>query len=514
MAVVEYNTNYISKETGLKANEIKDILGRIGMPTEIVEENAVIEVTPNRPDLITIEGVVRALNGYARGKTYEYKIEKIRYELKNEGSSSRPFVVAALVKNVDDVECLYEEIMQAQEKIHDTLGRKRKKAAIGVHDADEIEFPLRFREVKEGSFVPLGMEREMKIGEMLRLHEKGKAYAHLVEHGKYPVVEDKKGIISVPPIINSDRTKVTGKTRNFLIEITGTNPETLEYILNIFVCALADRGGKVHGIDIDGKTYPDLENREIEIFKDTVEKISGIDMEMKDITECLKRMNIEVRRGVARIPPYRRDVTKEIDLIEDVLIGYGYDNIKEDSNSFYHIGKENRNVEKERFESMGFFEVKNFLLCDKKEYKEILPSKSDLLEIENPLTEELNSIKNSTLIELIKTVEKNKMKVLPLRFFEIDEIYDGKETKEIGFVLADNNLKVEDGISILKRIVEERGWKLKFSSKIQFEDLYIDGWSIAFSGDVKGELGVIKPEILNRFKLDFPVLCGFIRQGG
>ncbi|MCX6774047.1 MAG: phenylalanine--tRNA ligase subunit beta, partial [Candidatus Micrarchaeota archaeon] len=497
MAVVEYSTNYISKETGLKANEIKDILSRIGMPTEIVEENAVIEVTPNRPDLLTIEGVVRALNGYARGKVYEYKLGKGIFELKNEGSSSRPFVVAALVKEVDDVECLYDEIMQAQEKIHDTLGRKRKKAAVGIHDADKIEFPLRFREVKEGSFVPLGMDKEMKIGEMLKTHEKGKAYAHLLEHGKYPVVEDKIGIVSVPPIINSERTKVTEKTRNFLIEITGTNPETLEYILNIFVCALADRGGKVYGISINGKIYPDLECREIEISRDAVEKISGIEMEMKDITECLKRMNVEVRRGIARIPPYRRDITNEVDIIEDVLIGYGYDIIKEDPSSFYHIGKENRNVEKEIFESMGFLEVKNFLLCDKKEYEKIMPSGKGILEIENPLTEELNSIKNTTLIELIKTVEKNKMKTLPLKFFEIDRVYDGKEIRETGFVLADKSIKVEDGISVLKRIVEERGWKLKFDSKIQFKDLYVDGWSIAFSGDVKGELGVIKPEILN-----------------
>jgi len=514
MAVVEYSTNYISKETGLKPDEIKDILGRIGMPTEIVEQNAVIEVTPNRPDLITIEGIVRALNGYARGKVYEYKVQKEKFELKNEGSSSRPFVVAALVKDVDDVECLYEEIMQAQEKIHDTLGRKRKKAAVGIHDADQIEFPLRFREVKEGSFVPLGMDREMKIGEMLKLHEKGKAYAHLLEHGKYPVVEDKRGIVSVPPIINSERTKVTESTRNFLIEITGTNPETLDYILNIFVCALADRGGKVYGINIDGKTYPDLETREIEISKEAVEKISGIRMEMKDVTECLKRMNIEVRRGVARIPPYRRDVIREIDLIEDVLIGYGYDIIKEDPSSFYHIGKQVKNPEKEVFESLGFLEVKNFFLCDKKEYKEIMPSRSNLLEIENPLTEDLNSVKNSTLIELIKTVEKNKMKTLPLKFFEIDKVFDSKEIKEIGFVLADKNLKVEDGISILRKIVEERGWKVKFDNKIQFEDLYIDGWSIAFSGDVKGELGMIRPEILNMFKLEFPVLCGFIRERG
>jgi phenylalanyl-tRNA synthetase beta subunit len=115
---------------------------------------------------------------------------------------------------------------------------------------------------------------------------------------------------------------------------------------------------------------------------------------------------------------------------------------------------------------------------------------------------------------LIKAVEKNKMKTLPLKFFEIGRVFDEKELKEVGFVIADNNIKVEDGIGVLRKIVEERGWKLKFGKEIRFKEMYIDGWSISFNGDVNGEVGVLKPEILGMFKLDFPVLCGFIRQGG
>jgi phenylalanyl-tRNA synthetase beta chain len=517
MAVVTYDLGYISKKTGLEQKQIKDMMDGMGMPTEIAEGKVTVEVTPNRPDLLTLEGILRALNGYSKSRFYEYSAaDEPNYRMEARKTSSRPFVVCAAVKDVKDTEYLYEEIMDAQEKMHETLGRKRKKAAIGIHDLDSVEFPLRFREVKEGKFIPLGMTEEMGIGEMLQKHEKGRAYAHLVEKGKYPVVEDSKGIISVPPIINCDRTKVKEGTRNFLIDITGTNRDTLEYVLNIVVCALADRGGKIFRIKVGKTPYPDLSSKTVRIKPKDISKIAGFEFDEKKTAECLSRMNIKYSNNKAVAPPYRKDISGKIDIIEDALIGYGYCNIEPDKGSIYHVGAKKQDVEREIFESMGFIEAKNFYLCDKKEYGEILPSKAKLLEISNPLTDELNAVKNTTVIELLKTVGKNKMKPLPMRFFEKDRVYDGKEAVELGFVIADKSVKIEDAISVVKTLFKERGIDAKFGGEsVIFNDLYITGWSMAFKGkSAHGEVGVVKPGLLERFGLDFPVVCGFVREGG
>jgi len=516
MAVVTYSLDYVSKKTGLDQKRIKDMMDGMGMPTEISEGNVVVEVTPNRPDLLTVEGILRALEGYSKNRFYEYSAANDpNYRMECRGSSSRPFAVCAVVKDVKDNEHLYEELMDAQEKIHETLGRKRKKAAIGIHDLDSVEFPLRFREVKEGKFIPLGMTEEMGIGEMLQTHEKGKAYAHLVENGKYPVVEDKKGIISVPPIINCDRTKVKEETRNFLIEITGTSRETLGYVLNIIVCSLADRGGKVYAVKVGRSTYPDLATGMIRVNPKNASRLAGFVLDEHKMKECLSRMNIRYEKGKATIPPYRKDMSKDIDVIEDVLIGYGYQNIVPDMGSFYHVGARKADVEREIFESMGFVEAKNFYLCDAREYRKVLPSKGALLGIANPLTDELNSVKNTTLVELLRTVGKNRMRPLPMKIFEYDHVYDGKEAKELGFVIADRSVKIEDAISTVKTLFREKGVAVNFGGEPSFKDLYIGGWALAFKGKgVWGEVGVVKPDLLEHFGLDFPVICGFVREGG
>jgi phenylalanyl-tRNA synthetase beta chain len=516
MAVVTYNIGYISKKTGLDQKQIKDIMDGMGMPTEMAEGNAVVEVTPNRPDLLTLEGIVRALNGYSKSSHYEYSAaDEPSYRMEARKTSSRPYVVCAVVKDVKDTEYLYEEIMDAQEKMHETLGRKRKKAAIGIHDLDAVEFPLRFREVKEGKFAPLGMAGEMGIGEMLQKHEKGRAYAHLVERGKYPVVEDSKGIISVPPIINCERTKVKEGTRNFLIDITGTNKDTLEYILNIVVCALADRGGKIFRVKVGKTSYPDLSTKTVRVNPKNASKIAGFEISEKKMAECLSKMNIKYSNGKAIAPPYRKDISGKIDVIEDALIGYGYYDIEPDRGSIYHVGAKKQDAEREIFESMGFVEAKNFFLCDRREYGEMLPSRPKLLEIANPLTDELNAVKNTTIIELLKTAGKNKMKPLPMRFFEKDRVYDGKEAVELGFVIADKSVKIEDAISVIKTLFREQGAEAKFGGEPIFKDIYIAGWSMAFRGkNAHGEVGIAKPELLARFGLDFPVVCGFVREGG
>ena len=259
MAVVTITASEIMKMTGLSKEQVLDGLGSLGAPTEEAEGEMFVEVTPNRPDLFSIEAIARALNSYYGKGTPKYEAKKSDYKAKIDSSvgKSRPFFVSAVVKGVRMDESVLKSLIQLQEKLHDTIGRKRKKVAIGIHNLDAVEFPLIYKFSKEEKFVPLDFNREMGIREVLENHPKGRAYAHLVKDG-YPMLCDKKSVLSFPPIINSERTRVTESTQNLLVDITGTHEATLSGVLNIIVCALADRGGEIFEVKVGKGAYPQL----------------------------------------------------------------------------------------------------------------------------------------------------------------------------------------------------------------------------------------------------------------
>ena len=95
----------------------------------------------------------------------------------------------------------------------------------------------------------------MTPAEVLERHEKGKDYAYVLE-GKplVPVIYDDEGLFSFPPIINSKRTEVTLDTHELLIELTGEDLGTIDYMLNIALYALSMRGAKIYGVKVE---YPD-----------------------------------------------------------------------------------------------------------------------------------------------------------------------------------------------------------------------------------------------------------------
>ena len=82
--------------------------------------------------------------------------------------------------------------MDHQEKLHMTLGRKRRFASIGVHDLNTLRPPFRVTTVSsEFSFAPLSSTEEMSIEKILADHPKGIEYAHLMQDlEEFPIILD------------------------------------------------------------------------------------------------------------------------------------------------------------------------------------------------------------------------------------------------------------------------------------------------------------------------------------
>jgi phenylalanyl-tRNA synthetase beta chain len=144
--------------------------------------------------------------------------------------------------------------MEFQENLHWVLGRDRKKVAIGIHNLDVLKPPFTYKAAKpdEYSFVALETSHKMTLQEILEDHKKGKKYAHLLDKfDKYPLITDSEdNVLSMPPIINGELTKLTENTVNVLIDVTGTDERAVNFALNIIACSFAETGGSIKSMDV------------------------------------------------------------------------------------------------------------------------------------------------------------------------------------------------------------------------------------------------------------------------
>lgn len=242
-----------------KPENLRNEISMLGVDLEHIDtEKISLEVFPNRPDLLSVEGFARALKGKLGLETgfseIHLKDSGIQLRVDPSVSSVRPYVTSAVVRNLCFDEGKLVSLMDLQEKLHITHGRKRKKVAIGVHDLSKVVPPFLYKAVKptEISFVPLDMSERMNLQQILRDHPKGVDYAWTLEScDRYPIIVDRNNdVLSFPPIINGELTRVTYDTTDLFIDVTGMDENAINQALNILVYALADMGGAIYSVDI------------------------------------------------------------------------------------------------------------------------------------------------------------------------------------------------------------------------------------------------------------------------
>ena len=326
----------------LSVEEMAKWLPWLGTDTEEVGSDYVkIEYNPNRVDFCSYSGVARAFRGLMGWETgmpnFKVKQGKIVLKVDKSVAEVRPYVVSAVVRDLNiDYEAI-RELMDMQEDLHWMVGRDRKKASIGVHNLDAVEPPFSYvtcapNEIK---FVPLDKTEEMTPQEVLEKHEKGMAYKSEVDWAsRYPLIVDRKGqVLSFPPIINGELTRVGEDTRNLFIEVTGTELNAISRSLNVLVTALADMGGTIENVRVEYPDQvlvtPDLAPQKMKLHVDYANERLGLNFSEAQTIEALQKSRLDakkVEKGVldVTIPAYRTDILHEIDLVEEVAIGYGY----------------------------------------------------------------------------------------------------------------------------------------------------------------------------------------------
>jgi len=511
---------------GIKQSELESMLPSMGLPVESVEGDIIhVDVTPNRPDLLSVEGIARALSTFMGGKPKHYtaKDSGVKLHIEDSVLPVRPFIVAAVVRNVKIDEKKIESLMQLQEKIHETYGRKRRKISIGVHNLDAVQPPFFYKAVEPGSysFIPLDMEKKLNLSRILEVHPKGVEYGGIVkEFRKYPLlVDSKEQVLSFPPIINGELTRVDGNTENIFIDVTGTDVNAVMDALKIVSLALVDMGGELFTVEIVGKKKletPDLSEKAVALPADKINKMLGMNFTEAQLLKLLAKMGYATSGSKLKIPCYRVDVMDWVDLAEDAAIAYGYNNFAPSLPNFFSIGQEKRSEllegrVRELMVGLNFLEIICPNLTNEQEcFGKMLAKEKPHVKIKNPKVEEYTMMRSWLAPSLLKTVSDSKQAELPIRIFETGDAIslegaDVKQTRSLSCALYDPKATFSEIKSVAEALAREMGWEVEIHPHEHSSFIKGRAAEIVYKKKKVGIFGEIHPQVLNNFQLEHPV---------
>jgi len=494
----------------------------------------------NRPDLWSVEGLTRALRGFLgleKGSRH-YVVGKPVVEVNVDPrlKNIRPFIGCSVVKDVKLTDVVIRGLMHLQDKLDMTYGRNRQKTSIGIYDYSLITQPLDYAVVKptEIGFVPLGFAEELNLAEILERHPKGVEYGHIIK--KYPVypilLDSERKVLSFPPIINSnDLGRVTEQTRHVLIEVTGTVHETVLNTLKFVTLSLVDRGGKAYAARVHYPEQdltvvtPDFGAKRVELSVDYTNKVLGLRLTSARIAELLGVTGFDVEKVedaklTVQVPCYRIDVMHQVDLIEDVAIAYGYNNVEplwRELPTSGGVKPEQRvlDVARELMIGLGFQEVLTYTMTNPENlFTRMNCKKGHVIEVANPKVQTFTCLRNWLLPSLMEFLGNNQSVEFPQKIFELGKVTlvdEEEETKtrdeeRLAAVVSYANAGFTEIKSVLDAFLMNLGldWKVRETNHPSFIEGRV-GVAIVEGTNV-GIIGEISPKVLEAWKLENPAV--------
>lgn len=441
-----------------------------------------------RPDLFDPGGMARALRGFLSIRTglIDYPVGDAKLSVQvdsrlRQDESYRPYIACAVLRNVRFDHERIKLLMNLQEDLHWALGRDRKLASIGVYDLGKIrtDRPLQYRAVgpDELRFVPLGFPlsdatASLSPREILAKHKTGVAYAHLLsKFSAYPLLTDGLGaVMSMPPIINSEATRVTLATQACFVDVTGLAQRTVDRALNVLLSGLKEVMPElqIEAVKIeypDGAVAtPDFSPAEMALDPRMASETVGVEFGVAELRQLLERMGHgvlcepdaqarDLSSGAAstspltsasgsdrvsdsnehnvlrvRVPAWRNDIMHPIDLIEDVAVAYGYDRLSPRLVPTFTVGsaraiEEKSAIVRRVFTGLGFHQVMTLVLTNEQSAfdKWGVPHDLRAVKIENPISSEQTMCRVSLLPGIVETLTINKQYDLPQHLFEVGD---------------------------------------------------------------------------------------------
>jgi phenylalanyl-tRNA synthetase beta chain len=526
MAVITLPYKYLERLTRTDKKTILDKIPLIGSDVERTEEDhADVEFFPDRPDLFSPEGVARAMRGYLGIETglptYIVKPSGISFTVDPALVTIRPVLGAAVIKGVKFDDESIQSIMSLQESLHWAVGRGRSKVAIGIHDLDSVKPPFRYiASPRSRKFIPLDYAEEMSMDEILEKHPKGRDYAKIVkDFPLFPLIVDKDdNVLSFPPIINGELTRVTIDTKNILLDTTGTDKRAVGTAVNIICTAMAEAGATIESVGIGGVQTPTLAPSERTVSVQECSRLLGIELTSATMASLLQKMRFGaepagVDKVKVQVPCFRADIMHDWDLFEDVAIAYGYDRILDSPPATFTVGKPHpvqviAALAREAFCGLGYLEVMPFTLTNedtlfKKMQRE---EKSGVLHVMHPISIENTVVRIDLLPLLLEFLALNRHRELPQRLFTVGDVVDSCLTyQHAAGVSTHPDADFSEAYASADAVLHELS--IDYRIKESADPAFIEGrkGDIIVAGKKIGVFGEIHPSVLNAFELEHSV---------
>lgn len=505
----------------------------------------------NRPDLWSPAGVARALRCYETGAIPQYDFLSSKDDEKDSegrmviddesaiGIRDYSIGFAAKGRTVDDE--LLVNLIQSQEKLCTNFGRKRKTIAMGIYRKELIKFPVHYAAVDpdKTKFVPLGMDEELSLREICEKHPKGKEYGYIVSSfPAFPYLFDDNGdTLSFPPVINSARIgAVEVGDSDFFIELSGPILDDLLLAANILACDMADMGFTIQPVKVRfakdtpyGReiTVPYRFQEECSASLSLVEKKLGLPITGDEAVQALRKMGVEARvEGediVAECPVWRNDFLHAVDVVEDVMIGYGLENFIPVLPSDFTIGRLSPIEEFSRkvkgiMVGLGFQEMMYNYLGSRREYIDNMHITDEkCVFIANPMSENYEVIRPSVLPSLLESESVSGHAVYPHNIFEVGKITikddndnSGTVTKDsLGFLASNARIGYNEAASYINTLMYflRKDYTL---GEVTGDERFIPGRAAAiiYKGNAVGVFGETHPQVLESWGCSMPaIMC-------
>ena len=528
MPVVELSYIRLQKLVGkVTKKQISDSLPFLGLDIESENKDLIrIEYSPNRPDYSTDFGIALGLQGLLRIKTGSIKLnikksKKYAISVKSEVSKVRPFVTGIVAKNGKIDDKTIKQFMTLQEDLHFGIGRKRKKSSIGIHDLDKITFPLVYKTANRNfKFIPLNSKKELSISEILKNTDVGKDYGSILGNSlQVPLILDaKQNTVSFPPIINAAVTTVTTKTKNLFVEVTGINKEDAEDMLSVVATILQSAGFTLESVQISGakNSSPKLEQKKMSVSPFLINQTLGLNLNNSKIISSLKKSRLDAstkgKNIICTIPAYRFDIFGPMDLVEEVALGYGIQNLEPILSPSQTLGQKHPNsISLQSLSSimtgLGYMEALNSSLTSKRIlYDNTKRDSSKIISVLDSKSLEHTILRDSLLPGLIDSLAKNIHESYPQKLFEIGTIFNKTssvtEETHLCAVSSHKNANFSEIKSILQSVIQSifgKTCETKTTTHTTFEKGHVA--NITVNGKIIGIIGEISESTKENFKL-------------
>jgi len=508
-----------------------------------------VEALMNRPDLFSLEGVARALRpflGLSPSPAYPVAPGPVSVTVDPSVLEVRPEIACAVVRGVELTAEGLGLLLDAQEKLDLTYGRKRSRVSIGLHDLAPLVPPITYRAAapSSASFVPLlgdalpGGPRALNLQEILERHPKGQAYGHILAGARaYPLLEDARGaVLSFPPIINGTLTELKPGRRDIFVDVTGTSRRPVLAAAGLLAMLLAERGGAIESVEVrrpgeEPAREPDLTPSRREVALARASLLVGAPLRADEAASALERMGhrcLIVPGGRAldvHSPPWRLDLLHEVDLIEDIAIGLGYRSVPGSLPRVPTIGSEHVSSSAARraraaLLGLGFLEVMTLTLTSPSETLILgAPSRSAasaggpdtpfVAATENPITREHSALRASLVPNLLAVLSANTHRDLPQSIFEVGEtVVSGRNLTAVAGAYLGADASYTRAKGIAQSLCRAFGLPENFAEAPP-TSLFTPGRAacLRLGEETAGAFGEIAPAALARFGLVHPAFA-------